>query len=124
MRYHEFITEAKRVYDVRHPESDLEHFGAKKYNYIDPNDGFFVYTDGELALFSEQNMFYSERVVGTNDLSHIWNLLGGLVRFSDKTITISKEHFGEGLQMRQRDIPNIQEFQKSIAGTSTLWCDG
>lgn len=123
MRYFEIITEAKTVLDARHLESDLKHFGGK-YHYIDPSVGFFFnYDAGVLGLYSEENMFHSEKVGKSRgidfkkshgiDFNFLWNKLGGLVKLDSKTVTISKESYANA-KWRQRDIPDLKSFQKAL----------
>ncbi len=118
MRYFE-LTEARAVLDHRHDESDMPYFGAEKYDYIKPEDGFFFHygdfgkSNGVLELHSAPNNIYSRKVRKfTTDISQMHNALNGKVDFLTKTIAIAKEYAGNG--SRQRSITNLKHFKRCL----------
>jgi hypothetical protein len=134
------LLEYKKLQDYRHEnvEDQLKFWGdTKTSEYIDPKNGFYwIYDKGELVLFSTQNESYSIVVasglwkdVASKKLSgydairkarkkddrDLWNHLGGLVNYADKTITISKESAGKGSRMRViNDVKNFQDALKDL----------
>lgn len=131
------LLEYKSVRDFRHEniEDKLKFWGdSKTSEYIDPKEGFYwIYDKGELILFSTQNEVYSRiaasnlwKDVATNKLDvqaamrklkvkderDLWNHLGGLVNFADKTITISKDSTHGGKRMRV--INDVNNFKKAL----------
>lgn len=129
MLVEELLSEAKSVQDFRHAniEKDLPYWGGKTSGWIDPKEGFhFMFDKGELTLASTDNATYSA-VVATgraeeqkkihkglvDGLPKVpWNVLGGVVDLSAKTVTIAKESVGNG--MRQRSIYDIKNFQNAL----------
>lgn len=113
------LTEARVVHDYRHAEDrTIRHWGAEPYDYISPDQGFFFQSRaGELVLHSERNFVYSAAVSRGSDHSapmHVWNHLGGKVDLAGRTVTISKENYGQGMKMRQRAIANLKELQQVL----------
>lgn len=114
MRYSELF-EAKTVYDLRHPEANIKHFGADKYDYVSPSDGlFFTFHKGHLIIHSEKNYNYSSKVLKSPDQipSCCFNALCGKVDIKSGKIVIGKEYAGNS--SRQRMLTNIKELQQAL----------
>lgn len=129
------LLEFKSVRDFRHDniEKEFKFFGSTKTSeWIDPKEGFYwLYDQGDLILASTDNENYSALVssglykkvlAGENTQKAIkqardggrdlWNQLGGIVNFKDKTITIAKENVGKSNRMRV--IYDIKKFQSAL----------
>lgn len=135
MKITEILIEAKETYDLRHEPSDMAFWGDKNSEYINPADGFhFSYSEGILAVNSTSNLFYdaavkygkSERKDGYGIIvnfpdektkkainSKLYNAFGGIVSFSDKTITISKEYDMKGKQ-RSRSVERSKSIKQAF----------
>lgn len=143
MLLEELLQEARSVRDFRHEDvsSEFKYWGTKEMGYIDPKDGFnFIYSEGQLILFSTNNETYSA-IVGKGlwkkmielqksgkseygipreisaqlkgpDEDDLWNQLGGTVSYADKTITFFKEDANG--KMRQRVVNNIKDFKAAL----------
>jgi len=139
LEHQAMLLEYKSVRDYRHEnvEDKMKFWGAKTSDHVDPKDGFYwIYDKGELLLFSTQNETYSKvasskylkdiiakkmtereaidklKVKGERDL---WNHLGGLVNYADKTISILKDSVGSSTRMRViNDVKNFQSALKDL----------
>ena len=109
--------------------------------YIPKSAGFyFIYSDGKIVVFSTDNEYYSflahhyekaspdeqaiakkdirafhkiDRIKNAhNEISSVWNQLGGKVDYSLQEITIAKESAGD--KMRQRVISDIDAFKSAL----------
>ena len=109
--------------------------------YIPKSAGFyFIYSDGKIVVFSTDNEYYSflahhyekaspdEQAIAKkdirafhkidrikdahNEISSVWNQLGGKVDYSLQEITIAKESAGD--KMRQRVISDIDAFKSAL----------
>ena len=112
-----------------------------KGTYMPKSAGFyFIYADGKIVVFSTENEYYSfiahhyetashdEQILAKRDIrafhkiprikdaheevSSIWNQLGGKVDYSLQEITIAKESAGN--TMRQRVISDIDAFKSAL----------
>lgn len=139
MLLEELLQEAKSVRDFRHEDisAQFKFWGSDKMQYVNPKDGFhFVYEKGQLILSSTSNDVYSGIVAKNLWKKHqelskgmgipkeilsqlslpgekdLWNSLGGLVDFSAKTITFSKESVMN--TTRQRTANDVKDFKAAL----------
>jgi len=121
----ERLDEAKEIIDLRHEnkEDTIPYFGAEKTSgYIHPNDGvYFEYLDGVLVLSSTNNPNYSFNVLYKNSEKHsdlkkklrkFFNVMGGMINFSERTLTINKEYIGNRKVMSAMEHYDI--FKKAL----------